>query len=225
MTGTPPGLDLEARARQSQGTSGDEIYRLVATALTRRRARGRILVDVGCGPGRFWPYVSRSFTSYVGVDAVDYGGFPAEGTLLRVDLNGGRIPLPDATADAVVGIETIEHLENPRAFLRELVRLARDGGWVAVSTPNQLSLLSLLTLIVRHRFVAFQDGDYPAHITALLAVDLVRIASECGLRDVAIEYSEWGRIPRVPWRYPGRLVRLFPRALSENLLMIGRKPS
>jgi len=108
--------------------------------------------------------------------------------------------------------------------MRELVRLAKTGGWVIVSTPNQLSLLSLLTLIVKHRFSAFQDVHYPAHRTALLEVDLRRISSECGLEDVTIFFSHQGRVALTPWHYPGSLVRYLPRALSDNVLLVGRKP-
>jgi len=80
----------------------------------------------------------------------------------------GGIPLTDSSADVVSAIEVIEHLENPRAFMWKLVRLTKPEGWVIVTTPNQLSLL---TLFVKHRFLAFQDVDYPAHLTALLEID------------------------------------------------------
>jgi 2-polyprenyl-3-methyl-5-hydroxy-6-metoxy-1,4-benzoquinol methylase len=133
------------------------------------------------------------------------------------------VPLPDACADAVVAVETIEHLENPRSLMRELARLVKPGGLVVVTTPNQLSLLSLLTLVVKQRFSAFQDVHYPAHLTALLEVDLKRIAAECGLSDVSIAYSLQGRLVLTPWHYPRVLAKLFPRALSDNLLLVGKK--
>ncbi len=49
-----------------------------------------------------------------------------------------------------------------------------------VTTPNQLSLLSKLTLVLKNEFNAFQAGSYPAHLTALLEADLRRIGVECG---------------------------------------------
>jgi 2-polyprenyl-3-methyl-5-hydroxy-6-metoxy-1,4-benzoquinol methylase len=154
---------------------------------------------------------------------VRYEDFPAEAEFTQVDLDTGRVSLPDASADVVAAVETIEHLENPRAFMRELVRLAKPGGWVVVTTPNQLSLLSLLTLVTKQRFNAFQDTHYPAHLTALLEVDLRRIATECGLLSVSVMYSKHGRVAFTPWHYPGFLSNIFPRALSDNLLLIGRK--
>ena len=215
---------LEIRARQSLGSSDATIYRMVARALKQCRIDGGLLVDVGCGVGNLYQFVCMSFARYVGVDAVEYEGFPADCEFHRADLDNCKVPLPDGCADAVAAVETIEHLENPRAFMRELVRLTKPGGWVIVTTPNQLSLLSLLTIAIKGRFSAFQDPDYPAHRTALLEVDLRRIASECGLTDMLVAYNERGRIVLTPWHYPNALSRMFPRACSDNLLIAARKP-
>jgi 2-polyprenyl-3-methyl-5-hydroxy-6-metoxy-1,4-benzoquinol methylase len=216
-------LLLEERARQSQGISNDAIYRMVAEALTERETSGT-LVDIGCGTGSLRPFISHLCSDYIGVDAIRYDEFPSDAVFHQADLDSGHVPLPDGAADVVVAVETIEHLENPRALMRELARLTKPGGWVIVTTPNQLSLLSLFTLVIKRRFNAFQDVHYPAHITALLEVDLRRMAAECGLHDVRVKYSLRGRLVLTPWHYPKFLARLFPRSLSDNLLLIGRKP-
>lgn len=214
--------EVEVRARQSLGISEEAVYEMVAEVLKERHAGG-VLVDVGCGEGRLWPYLREHFTRYIGVDAVRYQDFPSDAEFHLVDLDTGTDTLPDACADVATAVETIEHLENPRAFMRELVRIVKPGGWVVVTTPNQLSLLSLLTLLIKHRFNAFQDVHYPAHLTALLEVDLRRIATECGLSDVTMRYSCEGRVVLTPWHYPEFIARLFPRAFSDNVLLVGRK--
>lgn len=215
-------LLLEARARQSQGISNAAIYRMVAEALAERQT-GATLVDIGCGTGSLRPFISHLCADYIGVDAIRYEEFPADAVFRQIDLDSGHVPLPDGAADVTVAIEIIEHLENPRALMRELTRLTKPGGWVVVTTPNQLSLLSLLTLIIKRRFNAFQDVHYPAHITALLEIDLRRMAAECGLTDVATSYSHEGRLPLTGRHYPRRLARLFPQALSDNVLLIGKR--
>ena len=217
---TTPALDV--RARQSLGSSEPAIYRAVAHALRGRGASG-VLADIGCGAGQLWRELQPLFSRCVGVDAVRYAGLPGDIAFQLVDLDHPPLPLPDASADVVAAVETIEHLENPRAFCRELHRVVRPGGWIVISTPNQLSLLSVLTLIVKQRFSAFQDAAYPAHRTALLEIDLRRIASECGLTDVDVLYTESGRLPLSAVRYPAALSRLFPRACSDNVLLIGRR--
>lgn len=216
---------VEARARRSGGTSADAIYRMVARALGERRVRGGTFVDVGCGAGNLRPFVAAGFARYVGVDAVRYEGLADGVEFVRADLDRTPTPLPAACADVAASVETIEHLENPRAFVRELTRLARPGGWVVVTTPNQLSLLSLLTLVCKQRFNEFQDAHYPAHLTPLLEVDLRRIAAECGLEEVSVEYSLRGRLVLTARHYPRALARLSPRLFSDNVLLIGRKPA
>lgn len=214
---------VEARARASLGASGEAIYRMVAAAIAARHPGGGTLLDAGCGSGRLWPFVRGRFDRYLGVDAVRYDGFPAEGEFHAADLDAQALPFAGA-AEVVAAVETIEHLENPRAFVRALARAARPGGWVIVTTPNQLSLLSRATLVARGEHNAFREASYPAHITALLEVDLRRIAAECGLEEVAVEFSGSGRLPGTGRHYPRWLSRLWPRGLSDNLLLAGRRP-
>jgi SAM-dependent methyltransferase len=214
---------VEERARASLGASGEAIYRMVAAAIDARHPGGGTLLDVGCGSGRLWPFVRGRFDRYVGVDAVRYDGFPEEGEFHAADLDAQALPFEGA-AEVVAAVETIEHLENPRAFVRALARAARPGGWVIVTTPNQLSLLSRATLVAKGEHNAFRDGSYPAHITALLEVDLRRIATECGLQETAVEFSGSGRVAGSGRHYPAWLSRLWPRGLSDNLLLAGRRP-
>jgi 2-polyprenyl-3-methyl-5-hydroxy-6-metoxy-1,4-benzoquinol methylase len=214
---------VEGRARQSRGASNQAILDMVVRALAQRQISGQCIADVGCGRGDLYACVRARFSRYVGIDVVRYEDFPDGAEFCLLDLDSGRIPLAEASADVVAAVEVIEHLENPRDFMRKLVRLAKPGGWVIVTTPNQLSLLSLLTLVVKQRFQAFQDVHYPTHLTALLEVDLRRIAGECGLTNIDIGHTLAGRIPGTDLHYPGFLSRSFPRALSENVLVIGQK--
>jgi 2-polyprenyl-3-methyl-5-hydroxy-6-metoxy-1,4-benzoquinol methylase len=214
--------DVEARARQSLGRADNAIHAMVARLLRARGASGA-LADIGCGTGALAREVAGRFAAIVGVDAVRYDGLPRDVTFLRADLDAERLPLNDESVDVAAAVEVIEHLENPRAFVRELTRITRPGGWIVVTTPNQLSALSVATLIAKGTFSAFQERDYPAHRTALLEVDLRRIAAECGLADVDIEYTRRGRMPLTPWHYPAVIASVAPRRLSDNLAVIGRR--
>lgn len=213
--------DVAHRARLSLGRSHQRIYRIVADVLGARGAGG-VLADVGCGSGELWLALHGRFRTCIGVDAVRYDGLPAGVEFHAADLDAG-LPLADASVDAAAAVEVIEHLENPRAFVRELARVVRPGGWIVVTTPNQLSALSLLTLVVKGRFSAFQDASYPAHRTALLEIDLRRIMSECGLSEIAVAFTRLGRLPLSPWHYPDPVAALAPRWLSDNIVIAGRR--
>jgi cyclopropane fatty-acyl-phospholipid synthase-like methyltransferase len=94
-------------------------------------------------------------------------GFPATGADLdedAADLLGqsfakvnldAPLPWPDATFDAVISTEGIEHLENHFAFLRETARILKPGGLLILTTPNITALRSR----VRFFFSGFFGRD------------------------------------------------------------------
>ena len=217
-------LDLESRARQSRGTSGDAIYAMVEALVAARHGGGGVLADVGCGTGTLCRRLQHRFARVIGVDTVRYEGLDAAVEFVRHDLDQPGIPVADGSVDVVAAVETIEHLENPWAFGRELARLAAPGGWVVVTTPNQLSLLSKTTLLLKNAFNAFQDASYPAHRTALLEIDLRRVLGEAGLVDAEVRYSGEGRVPFTGGHYPRFVSRSAPRGCSDNVAIVARKP-
>jgi 2-polyprenyl-3-methyl-5-hydroxy-6-metoxy-1,4-benzoquinol methylase len=219
---TSVSAEVAARARRSLGRGHQRIHALVASLLAARGAGGT-LVDVGCGTGDLWRATRERFARCIGVDAVRYADLPSEVAFEQADLDRDRLPIGDGTADVAAAVEVIEHLENPRAFVRELARVTKPGGWIVVTTPNQLSVLSLLTLVTKGQFSAFQAGDYPAHRSALLETDLRRIADESGLGEVEIAFTGWGRLPLSARHYPDAIAALAPRRFSDNVAMIGRR--
>lgn len=220
-----PGADLAMahRASLSDGLSHVAIHAAVVEALEQQPRDVRV-VDVGCGRCSFRSALGSRIGRYIGVDGIAYSGRPEDGDFLVLADLDKSIPLAEACGDVVVSIETIEHLDHPRAFVRELARILRPGGTLVLTTPNQLSALSLLTLVLRQRFDAFRDVHYPAHRTALLPVDLERIAVEAGLVDTSISYSCAGRMPFTSRHYPRALARLAPRFFSDSVLLRARRP-
>jgi SAM-dependent methyltransferase len=220
--------NAEERALETHGGSNDAVYRMIERSLRASGAPRGTLVDVGCGRGELHAWLRDAYERYVGVDVIRHAGFPAGAELVLMNLDAGKIPLADASAEVVVCAETIEHVENPRLLMRELVRITRPGGQLFVTTPNQLSLASVLCLLGRGQFQWFQraPGLYPAHITALLPIDLERIAAECGLEQIALEYSGAGRVPfsARPWpAVVGAARGPRGRLFSDNVLVRGHK--
>jgi SAM-dependent methyltransferase len=217
-------IDRE-RALQTRGISNASIYRAIATALDGcPLGPSPVLLDIGCGRGFLREAIGDRFARYVGADIVRHPEFPEEQPLILHNLASGPIPLDDDAVDVAIAAEVTCHLENPRLLVREMTRLTRPGGWVIVTNPNVLSLLSLLTLLLRKQFNAFQDCAYPQMITPVLEVDLLRMAAENGLVEPRIFYNFHGRIGSTGWHYPRAIARALPRWCSDNLGLIARKP-
>lgn len=93
-------------------------------------------------------------------------------TLVGVDLNIARLqtlrlpmtlggdvaalPFADATFDAVIAGELLEHLESPETVLPEFARVMKSGGRLLITTPNPYELQRW----VRHWVWAANPGSH-----------------------------------------------------------------
>ena len=95
-----------------------------------------------------------------------------------------------------------------------------------LTTPNQNSLRSIVSLIFRGHFVAFLDTCYPAHIMALTRLDLERIARECGMEAVEFYYTDHGGIPKFPQVTWQQITGNWHKGkwFSDNIAVVARKP-
>ncbi len=107
--------------------------------------------------------------------------FPMRNTV-TLDLNE-RLPFADASFDGVVSIETIEHLENPWFFLREISRVTRTGGFVCITTPNVGNLQSRLLTLLEGRPVWFRRSHVEplGHISPIFPHLLEEMTRRAGL--------------------------------------------
>jgi 2-polyprenyl-3-methyl-5-hydroxy-6-metoxy-1,4-benzoquinol methylase len=129
--------------------------------------------------------------------------------------------------DTVICSETIEHLENPRQVFRSLHALLRPGGSLILTMPNQESIRSYVSLLLGGHFAMFRGNSYPAHITALLRLDLIRICAESGFAPPEFFYSNRGSLPKITmvhWQsFSFGLLR--GQWFSDNVGMLTRKLS
>jgi 2-polyprenyl-3-methyl-5-hydroxy-6-metoxy-1,4-benzoquinol methylase len=215
---------LEA-ARITKGTSSSVIYELLlATALRTIEPHAEIL-EFGAGSIL---KMLRSAGFHGRITAADILPRPADVTgdtsWIETDLNE-PLSIADRSFDSIISTEVIEHLENPRATFREFGRLLRPGGQLLLTTPNQESIRSLLSLLVRGHYVDFLDSSYPAHITPLVRLDLSRLCAEAGFEPPQFSYGAKGGIPGSPtisWQQIS-LGLLRGQRFSDTLLMIARK--
>ena len=208
----------------SGGTSSEPIKALILKCLEREGASGSLL-DFGAGRGELLGRLGQDgrFSHLAGADLFERpDGLPAAIDWHRQDLNDTvRI---DRQFDTVVCSETIEHLENPRHVFRSLHRLVRPGGLIVLTMPNQESVRSFAGLMFAGHFTQFLGGCYPAHITALLRMDLARLCGEVGFAPPQFYFTDFGGIPKLPtvrWQAVS-FGLLRGRLFSDNLAMVTR---
>jgi SAM-dependent methyltransferase len=102
------------------------LARMLRQQAAEHVARGSVMVDFGCGG---MPYAAAMRTlgfDYRGAD-ISAGGD------LQIDA-GGRVPLPDTCAGAVLSIQVLEHVRDLSSYCAEIRRLLRDDGTLLLST-------------------------------------------------------------------------------------------
>lgn len=114
---------------------------------------GERVLDLGCGGGRHAFEVVKRGARVVCLDLdelelknavavlggmFDAGEVPAGATGDAVRGSALELPFPDATFDRIIASEVLEHIDNDRGALRELSRVLRPGGVLAVTVPRWL---------------------------------------------------------------------------------------
>jgi len=102
-----------------------------------KRFAGRVLED-GCGVGMYADKLSALGATVIGLE---YDRERAAEARTRSPLilhaAGEVIPLPASTMDLVLSHEVIEHVQDDRAAVREMIRVLRPGGRIALFCPNR----------------------------------------------------------------------------------------
>jgi SAM-dependent methyltransferase len=111
---------------------------------------GDWVLDAGCGEGRHCFGCLERGANVVGLD-LDFASLRDASKRLRSraaqldrvgEMSQGdafHLPYPDATFDRVICSEVMEHVHDYRGAARELARVTRPGGRVAVTIPTATS--------------------------------------------------------------------------------------
>jgi SAM-dependent methyltransferase len=143
--GVPP-LELTGERTLPDVPAENYWYRrhLVVYEWIGARVIGKRVIDLACGEGYGSEVLSRGAASVLGVDANPDAHEHARLRYRRQNLSfqRGMVELhgEPGAYDAVVFLQTIEHVQDPAAVLRHFRSLLAPGGAAYISTPNLLTL-------------------------------------------------------------------------------------
>ena len=124
-------------------------HKLITPVLHRHLPRTGLLLDAGCGTGKWVAHLHRLGYRVVGLDlsreALAVARRDAPGAPLAL-ADTQRAPIRDASVDAVLSLGVVEHDERgPQAGLRELHRILKPGGLLVLDVPFNNWLRRLVT--------------------------------------------------------------------------------
>src|SRR5258708_1131191 len=110
---------------------------IAKTGFTPGELRGKLVLDVGCGMGRFSDVASRWGASVVGVDLTSAIDAAQRNLATRRSVNLAqadifKLPFAAATFDYVFSIGVLHHTPNTRAAFDLLPPLVKPGGKIAI---------------------------------------------------------------------------------------------
>lgn len=194
-------------------------------------ARGKVL-DLGAGAGALSLRLADAGFEVTAFDyAADNFRLHEQLPFICADLNSDFAgAVKPQSVDAVVAVEIIEHLENPRNLVRQAMLVLKPGGYLFVTTPNVDSCFSMLSQLRYGHPDLFTEECYRSdgHITPVSAWLLRHAVAEVGMETVFCR--AFGEHAPQWWKYRAAmwLLRWFAGdkkfAAGSTVGLLARKP-
>ena len=218
------------------------------------------VLDVGCGTGRHLLELSRYEGRFIGLDMsredlrkLNYlllltkAKQPVVAKISAVEGDGERLPFADGLFDCVICTETLEHVPDDRAVVRELMRVLRRGGTLVISVPDEHSERLLWKFSPRYRTTP------GGHVRIYGRKQIADVLRESGAEPFATDFRhslesvrwlvhsvvdrEWGKLGFITkslrwlldtpshrnWRLLAWCDALGNRVLPKSIVVYGRK--
>jgi 2-polyprenyl-3-methyl-5-hydroxy-6-metoxy-1,4-benzoquinol methylase len=177
---------------------GAHTYLVPPTVRVLRETGARVVLDLGCGNGSLTALLQHWNFFVVGCDASASGIALARQAYPTVDFFEHDIsnPLPasfEGAYDAVVSLEVVEHLMQPRNLVERAYSALRPGGVLIMSTPYH-GYWKNLALALTNKFDAHWHPlrDF-GHVKFFSRETLSQLAREAGFS--VRDFLRVGRIP------------------------------
>jgi ubiquinone/menaquinone biosynthesis C-methylase UbiE len=123
------------------------------------------ILEIGSGSGLMTYFISQLYKEeLVALDLskemLDLAKARIPNPKVSYVVGDGTTPdFPDGSFDAVIGVDIIHHLEDPRAAMKEWRRLVRPGGKMVFLETNVYNPINMRNIGVEHEVRSFLNTD------------------------------------------------------------------
>jgi len=148
------------------------------------------VVDVGCGPGDTALFAASRGAEVIAVDIDPLAvksvkdRLARAGTARRFEVHladAHPLPIASGRATKVIAEEVMEHVDDPRVFLRELYRIGKPGASYLIAVPDPASET------VMKPFVPKECWEKPYHIHVYERPEFAGLVRDAGFEIVSHE--------------------------------------
>jgi ubiquinone/menaquinone biosynthesis C-methylase UbiE len=146
---------------------------------------GKIILDIGCGPGRFIEVARKKNAICIGIDysqAVEVAAdnFHGDSNVCICQADALNLPIKTDILDGAFAIGVLHHTPNPLKGVREAFRVIKSGGWFALSVYGKRGyydyfIVTFWRQIFKSLWPIFKH--YPALIYSYLTVYVIKTIS------------------------------------------------
>ncbi len=130
---------------------------------------GKVVVDIGCGPGNFYATVGGAPKVLIGVD-ISYGALQMAKQVgyTPVWADAQHLPFIDGFADVAIASATLHHCDDMAKVLSEAARILRPGGMLVTDLDPQITAMhfkGIAAFMRKHRFTIYRLIRSPHYLT------------------------------------------------------------
>lgn len=149
--------------------------------------RNKVVADIGCGCGAFLDYIKGVAKEIIAIEpSATYRQIMEKKGFYTYAYADKALEERKNKIDVITSFDVIEHVENPREFVREIYDLMGENGQAVIGTPTDAPVMRELLGEIYEKKLLFSTQ----HLWIFSEKNLKMIAEEAGFQAPAVRYFQ-----------------------------------